>query len=201
MTAHIAQAYDTLVLNRPKIILALLLTTLIFFGYHTKDFKLDASADTLLLEEDVDLNIFRKINERYPSNELLIVTYTPNEDLFSDQALMPMIQLREELRRVSRVNTVFSILDAPLFDSSDADIQEMLKNMPSLEKPDVDRARAREELIKSPIYRDLIVSGDGKTTALLLEMTPNVQFEKNTITHGTHICSWFTRDFLQEVLQ
>jgi len=178
MTTHIAHIYDILVLKRPKLVLALLLSTLIFFGYHTRDFKLDASADTLLLEEDVDLNIFRKINERYPSNELLIVTYTPNEDLFSDQALKPMVQLREELKKVARVKAVFSILDAPLFNSSDADIQEMLKNMPSLGKPDVDRSRAREELVKSPIYRDLIVSGDGKTTALLLEMSSNVQFER-----------------------
>ncbi|MBH89878.1 MAG: hypothetical protein CMF71_06615 [Magnetovibrio sp.] len=178
MTTHIAKAYDILVLNCPKLVLALLLLILIFFGYHTKDFKLDASADTLLLEEDVDLSVFRKINERYPSNELLIVTYTPYEDLFTDQALKPMIQMRDELKKVARVSAVFSILDAPLFESSDADIQEMLKNMPSLEKPSVDRSRAREELVKSPIYRNLIISGDGKTTALLLEMAPNTQFER-----------------------
>ncbi|MBC8445287.1 MAG: hypothetical protein H8D75_01475, partial [Rhodospirillaceae bacterium] len=86
MTSRIAQAYDTLVLSNPKLVLFVLLSILVFFGYHTKDFRLDASADTLLLEEDVDLNVFRSINERYPSNELLIVTYTPIEDLFSDQA-------------------------------------------------------------------------------------------------------------------
>ena len=164
MTIRIAQVYDTLVLNRPKAVLVVLLSILVFFGYHTRNFKLDASADTLLLEEDVDLNVFRDINERYPSSELLIVTYTPDKDLFSDQALEPLSQLRQELKKVSSVNSVFSILDAPLFDSSDVDIQEMLKNMPSLEKTNIDRARAREELVNSPIYRDLIVSGDGKTT-------------------------------------
>jgi len=178
MTSRIAQAYDVLVLNSPKLVLAVLLSILVFFAYHTKDFKLDASADTLLLEEDVDLNVFRDINERYPSSDLLIVTYTPDEDLFSDQALEPMKQLREELKKVASVKAVFSILDAPLFDSSDADIQEMLKDMPSLEKPDVDRARAREELVNSPIYRNLIVSGDGNTTALLLEMAPNIQYDR-----------------------
>ena len=74
MITQIVQAYDTLVLNRPKSVLVVLLSILIFFGYHTRNFKLDASADTLLLEEDVDLNVFRDINERYPSSELLIVT-------------------------------------------------------------------------------------------------------------------------------
>ena len=178
MTSRIAQAYDTLVLSNPKLVLFVLLSILVFFGYHTKDFRLDASADTLLLEEDVDLNVFRSINERYPSNELLIVTYTPIEDLFSDQALKPLGQLRDELKKVASVNTVFTLLDAPLFDSTDTDIKEMLENMPSLEQPGIDRNRAREELTNSQIYRDLIVSADGRTTALLLEMAPNEQYDR-----------------------
>jgi hypothetical protein len=142
MTLRTQQAYDTLVLRKPKLVLALLLSVLVFFGYHTKDFKLDASADSLLLEDDVDLKVFRKIHERYTSNDLLIVTYTPDKDLFSDQALEPLGRLREELKKVTSVDTVFTILDAPLFNSSDADIQEMIKDMPSLEKPGIDRSIA-----------------------------------------------------------
>ncbi len=176
MTSRIVQAYDALVLRNPKLVLVVLLSILVFFGYHTKDFRLDASADTLLLEEDVDLDVFRKINERYPSSDLLIVTYTPDNDLFSDQALEPMKQLREELEKVASVNSVFTILDAPLFNSSDADLQEMINDMPSLEKPGVDRTRARDELLNSHIYRDLIVSADGRTTAILLEMVANEKF-------------------------
>ena len=79
MTSRIVQAYDTLVLHNPKLVLVVLLSFLVFFGYHTKDFKLDASADSLLLEDDVDLKVFRKIHERYPSSDLLIVTYTPTK--------------------------------------------------------------------------------------------------------------------------
>ena len=151
MTSRIVQAYDKLVLTNPKLVLVLLLSILVFFGYHTKDFKLDASADSLLLEDDADLKLFRKIHARYPSNDLLIVTYTPNEDLFSDQALEPLKQLREELKKVGSVDTVFTILDAPLFNSSDESIEEMIEDMPSLEKPGIDRAKAKDELINSPI--------------------------------------------------
>jgi uncharacterized protein len=178
MTSRIVQVYDTLVLQNPKIVLGVLLAILVFFGYHTKDFRLDASADTLLLEEDVDLNVFRKINERYPSASLLIVTYTPEKDLFSDAALEPLKQLRAELRKVTSVNTVFTILDAPLFNSSDEDLKELINNMPSLERPGIDRIRARNELVNSHIYRDLIVSADGRTTALLLELAANEQYDR-----------------------
>ena len=177
MTSRIVKAYDTL-LHNPKLVLIVLLSILVFFGYHARDFKLDASADSLLLEDDVDLKVFRSIHERYPSNDLLIVTYTPDENLFSDQALEPLKKLRGELKKVTSVDTVFTILDAPLFNSSDADIQDMVNNMPSLEKPGIDRSRAKEELINSPIYRDLIVSGDGRTAALLLSLVENEKFNR-----------------------
>ncbi|MDV7340644.1 MMPL family transporter [Terasakiella sp. A23] len=176
MTSRIAKAYDALVLNNPWIVLVLLLSLLAFFGYHTKDFKLDASADTLLLEDDADLKKFRQNRERYPGQELLLVTYTPNKDLFSDEALEPLKQLREDLKKVSIVDTVFTILDAPLFVSTDDDIEDLIRKSPSLEKPDVDRSRAREELLNSPVYKDLIVSSDGKTTAVLLTLVPNKSF-------------------------
>jgi predicted RND superfamily exporter protein len=178
MTSRIVQAYDTLVLHNPKLVLVVLLSFLVFFGYHTKDFKLDASADSLLLEDDVDLKVFRKIHERYPSSDLLIVTYTPDKDLFSDQALEPLKQLRGELEKVTSVDTVFTILDAPLFKSSDVSIQEMVDDMPSLEKPGIDRAKAKDELVNSPIYRDLIVSADGRTTALLLALVEDEHYNR-----------------------
>ena len=176
MTPRTVQAYDTLVLRNPRVVLAVLLSLLVFFGYHTKDFKLDASADSLLLEGDADLKEFRKIHGRYPSSDLLIVTYTPDDDLFSDKALNSLKELRQELKKVASVDTVFTILDAPLFKSSDAPIAELIDDLPSLEKPGIDRDQARDELQNSPIFRELIISADGGTTALLLGLTEDQQY-------------------------
>ncbi|HIO00339.1 MAG TPA: RND family transporter [Alphaproteobacteria bacterium] len=176
MASRTVQAYDTLVLHNPKSVLVVLLLILVFFGYHVKDFKLDASADSLLLEDDVDLKVFRKIHERYPSSDLLVVTYTPDKDLFSDQALESLKQLRGELKKVTSVDTVFTILDAPLLNISDVPFREMINDIPSLEKPGVDRGKAKDELLNSPIYRELIVSADGRTTALLLGLVEEEQY-------------------------
>jgi predicted RND superfamily exporter protein len=170
MTSVIAQAYDSAVLRHPKTVLAVLLAVLVFFGYYTKDFKLDASADSLLLEDDTDFLTLQKIQARYPSASLLIVTYTPDKDLFSDSSLEALKQLRGELQEVASVNTVFTILDAPLLKSSDQSFTEMIDDIPSLEKSGIDPSRAKEELVNSPIYRELIISADGETTALLLSL-------------------------------
>ena len=176
MTSRAVRAYDTLVLHNPKLVLAALLAVLVFFAYHTKDFRLDASADSLLLEDDADLKVFRKIHERYPSSDLLIVTYTPEKDLFSDEALESLRRLRGELRTVTGVDTVFTILDAPLFKNSDLPFSELIDDIPSLETPGIDRDKARDELLNSPIFSELIVSLDGGTTALLLGLVDNQRY-------------------------
>ena len=173
-----AQAFDDLVIHKPKLVLAVLLSILVFFGYHTKDFKLDASADSLLLEDDADLKLFRQINERYPSNDLLVVTYTPEQDIFSDQTIEALKKLRGELKKVSSVDSVFTILDAPLFKSSDAPFAILINDIPNLEKPGIDRAKAKAELINSPIYRELIISADGGTTALLLRLVEEKRYNR-----------------------
>jgi predicted RND superfamily exporter protein len=176
MTSRAVQAYDTLVLHNPKLVLAALLAILVFFAYHTKDFGLDASADSLLLEDDADLKVFREIHERYPSSDLLIVTYTPDKDLFSDEALESLGRLRAELRTVTGVDTVFTLLDAPLFKNSDVPFTELINDIPSLETPGIDRGKARDELLGSPIFSELIVSLDGQTTALLLGLVENQRY-------------------------
>ena len=177
MTSRTAQAYDSVVLGNPKAVLVVLLAILVFFAYHTKDFKLDASADSLLLEDDADLKLFREIHDRYPSSDLLIVTYRPNADLFSYDALTPLKQLRDELEKVTSVDSVFTILDAPLVKSSDIPLTEMINDVPNLEKGNVDRDKARDELLNSPVYRELIVSVDGRTTALLLSLVDDPHYK------------------------
>lgn len=176
MTSRTVQAYDTLVLHNPKIVLVLLLSILVFFGYQTQNFKLDASADSLLLEDDSDLTLFRKINERYPSSSLLVVTYSPKNKLFSAPSLAALKKLRDELTKVESVESVFTILDAPLFKNSELPFGELIKDIPTLNRSGIDREKAREELLNSPIFRELIVSADGRTTALLLRLGAELKF-------------------------
>jgi predicted RND superfamily exporter protein len=178
MISRFVHLYNNIVLNSPKLTLMLLLSILVFFSYHTKDFKLDASADSLMLEDDADLKLFQKIQDRYPTNDLLIVTYSPRKDLFSEQTLESIRKLSDELKEVASVNTVFSILDAPLFENSDKSITEIINDLPNLETPGIDIKKAKSEILNSPIYKQLIISKDGGTTALLLGLNNDQRYNK-----------------------
>jgi predicted RND superfamily exporter protein len=166
-----------LLLNHPGKALVVLFGVLAFFAYHTRDFKLDASADSLLVEDDPDLQLQRQITARYETDEFLIVTFTPDGILFEDEALARLTELRDELRGLDGVDSVMSILDVPLVASSDIPLMEMVGNVQTLESPTVERRRAIDELTNSPVFRNLIISHDKLTTAVLVNLEPDERFK------------------------
>ncbi|MEE9289229.1 MAG: MMPL family transporter [Bacteroidota bacterium] len=177
VTPRLSRTYERYVLGYPRAVLCVLFLVLAFFSYHSQDFQLDASADSLLLEDDADLKLFREVHERYPSNDRLFVTFTPEEDLFSDESMEGLKRLREELKAIPSVESIVTILDIPLLKSSDIPLTEMANNIQTLEEPTVDKSRAKEEILHSPVYRDLILSADGGTTALLLNLKENSHYK------------------------
>jgi len=149
-----------------------------FFAVQTKDFKLDASADSLLLEDDKDLILFRETTERYATKDFLFVTFTPDEDLFSKNSLDQITQLRNELRKLDPVESVSSLVDVPLVRQVKGSISDVAENSRTIEDGDVDIVKAKQELLNSPIYRELIISADGNTTAIQVNLKDQPAFRE-----------------------
>ena len=162
--------YDKFILAYPKTILLILLICIAALGYQARYLEIDASAETLLLEDDKDLAFTRKVNERYGSSDFLVLTYSPKIDLLADATLDVLRKLSADLLELERVESVDSILTVPLLESPPKPVKELLKNVPTLESPGIDKMLAREEFLNSPIYRDNLVSPDFKTTALLVNL-------------------------------
>ena len=171
---QITDIYDRYILGRPGLALLVLLAVFTFFAWHSRDFKLDASTDTLILESDKDLRILREVNKRYETQEFLVVTFTPDADLFSVSSLETILQLREDLKQIPGVASVFSLIDAPLVKIIGGKLSEVARNYRTLEDPSVDRDRAREELLASPIFLDLLISQNARTTALQVNLKNKV---------------------------
>ncbi|MBW2538586.1 MAG: RND family transporter [Deltaproteobacteria bacterium] len=166
--------YDKIILAYPKLVIVFFLAVVAFLGYHTKDFKLDASAETLVLENDEDLSYSRFINSRYGVHNFLVMTYAPKDDLFADKVLANLTRLQGELTQLPRVSSVLSILDVPLLESPPVPIKELAGNIQTLKSPTVDKKLAMIEFRESPLYQNLLVSPDLKITALLI----NLQIDK-----------------------
>lgn len=178
MLRIIAKYYDRLILGNPRIVLLALACLFVFFAWHARDFRLDASADSLLLEDDADLRRFRDLSERYQTREFLFLTYTPARGLFTDASLGTIGELKKRLLSVDFVDSIVSILDVPLVKQVEGSLGDVAENYRTLADSDVDRSRARRELVNSPIFSELVISLDGKTTALQINLKDNPGFSK-----------------------
>lgn len=176
MLEKLKTAYDATVLDHPRTLLLLLAIIAVAATWYSRDFELDASADSLTLEQDQDLEYFREINQRYATQEFLFVAVRPHGDLFSKQSLQHIAQLRNALTSIDGVSRVTSLLDVPLLKSPPVPLTQLTDNIRTLESADVDLEAAKNELRDSPIYRNLLVNPDLTTTALQVDLVRDQRY-------------------------
>ena len=171
-----AQFYQNTILKNPKSILVILIIALFSFGYYSKDFRLDASSETLLIEGDPDLKYLQEISKRYGSKEFLILTYTPNEEMISDSSINNLLSLKYKIQSLDWVHSVITLLDVPLLNSSDAPLQERLESFKTLKDENVDRERGFSEILSSPVFRNFVISEDGKTSGVIVNIKKKIYY-------------------------
>ena len=165
MLSHL---YQNTVLKNPKSIFILLLITLLSFGYFSKDFRLDASSDTLLIEGDPDLEYLKEITQRYGSKDFLVLTYTPNEGMVTESSINNLLSLKYKIQSLDWVHSVITLLDIPLLNNSEAPLQERLESFKTLKDENVDTERGFKEILNSPVFRNFVISEDGKTSGVIV---------------------------------
>ena len=172
-----ARLYQNFVLKKPKVVFVLLLVTILSFGYYSKDFRLDASSETLLIEGDPDLAYLEEVSDRYGSKDFLILTFTPNEGMVTDTSINNLLSLKYKIQSLNWVHSVITLLDIPLLNNSDASIQERLEGYKTLKDEDVDRNRGFNEILSSPVFRNYVISEDGKTSGIIVNIKENKELE------------------------
>ena len=164
-------------LSFPKLIIILISIIVLFSLYFSKDFKLDASADTLLLENDPDLKYLREVNKRYGSEEFFILTYEPKTTI-DLKSILELEQFVKKINQLEWVSKTISIINAPLLQSSDEPLMDRIKNLKYITNPDIKFEVALNELTHSPVYKDLIISADSKTFGIVVYLKDNQEYLK-----------------------
>jgi predicted RND superfamily exporter protein len=162
-------------LERPKLILVTLILIFSFSVYNAKNFQLDASADSLLLENDPDLNYLRSVNERYSSEEFFVITYSPKKKI-NEESLKELKKFVDEINNKKWVSKSISVLNAPLFESSDLPLIEKIKNIQYIVTPGIEINRALNELKNSPVYKKLIINEDATTFGIVVYIKDNKEY-------------------------
>ncbi|MFA9239144.1 MAG: RND family transporter [Candidatus Paceibacteria bacterium] len=166
----IKKIYDTFILKYPLTVLIVLSIFVSVLAYYSTKVEVDASAETLLLDDDKDLKFFREVNKRYNNLNFLIVTFTPNNDLLSNESLDTIKNLSKEFLTVENIENVDSILTVPLLQSPVRPISDLVAGVDSMETKEFDKELVKNEFLTSPLYKNALVSDDFKTTALILNI-------------------------------
>ena len=163
-----AYIYKKLVIDFSKFTIGILSIIIVYSFFQAKNFSLDASSDALLLEGDKDLKYLREINERYGSKEFLVLTYAPVSSFSEKETILNLQLFKSKIEKLTWVESVITVIDVPLLKSTDEGLMERLKNYKTLAYPEIDRKRGFEEIINSPIYKDYVISEDGKTSGIVV---------------------------------
>ncbi len=169
--------YSNFILKFPKIILFVFLLLTALFGYFATKLSIDASASTLLLNNDKDLAFTRKMSERYYMPDSLVVTYSPKDKLLSKNSLDTLRSLSGDLLKLNQITSVVSILNVPLLQSPPKPVKDLLEKIPTLSDKGVNKKFAKKEFLNSPFYKNNLVSSDFKTTALLLYLKDDIKYK------------------------
>ena len=169
----LANFYQKNIIEKPKLIFALLILCLIGFGYNSKNFRLDASSETLLLEGDPDLKYLNEITERYGTREFLILTHTPKEKMISSNSINNLKNLKSKIENLDWVHSVVTILDIPLLNNSDSSLVESIQNFSTLKTEGIDKELGFKEILNSPVFKNFVISEDGKTSGIIVYLKSN----------------------------
>ena len=164
---------DTILGKKRNLFLICLLFLLLFFGYQSLNLKLDASSDTLILENDKDLIASREVSDTYSSNEFLIITLSDADGIVTTKNIEFIKTLDQKIKQFEWVVSTQSILDAPLLTINNQSLSDLANEIKTLKDTGINIIDAEEELKKSPIFRELVISEDGSTSAILINLREN----------------------------
>ena len=175
----LANFYQKNIIEKPKLVISILLLILITAFYFSKEFRLDASSETLLLEDDQDLKYLNEINDRYGAKEFLVLTYSPLGKMNSEETIKNLSLLKNDLKNLNWVHNVITLLDIPLLETTNESLVKRIQNFKTLESDDIDKERGFNEILNSPVFRNFVISEDGTTSGIIVYIKPNKEITKN----------------------
>lgn len=165
--------YLKFIISSSKLVIFGLLVVLAISSNGINNFKLDASSDALVIEGDASLKKFREAEKEFGGSDFLIVVIEPHDEIFSNTTIEKIKSLELEIENIKGIESVLSLVDAPVFFQPKVPLSEVSDNLKDLDDPIIDLGLAKDEFLNNPIYRDLIISADGKTTAMQVNLLSN----------------------------
>ena len=168
--------YQKIILKYPLTVLTLLIISILSFGTYATKLEIDASAETLLLDDDKDLAFTRTITKRFETSDFLILAYKPKQALLSKESLQTLAHISDDLEKLPSVESVDSLINVPLFFSPIREMDDLINETRTLENSDINLSLAKQEFLTSPLYKDRLVNKDFTISSILIHLYDNPEY-------------------------
>ena len=168
--------YQKLILKYPLSVLVILISSILIFSMNVAKLEIDASAETLLLNDDKDLAFSRTVAKRFQTNDVLILAYKPKHDLLSPESLQTLTHISDALEKLPKVESVDSLINAPLFFSPIRDMDDLINETRTLKNADINLSLVKQEFLTSPLYKDRLVNKDFTISSILIHLYQNPEY-------------------------
>ena len=170
--------YLGFLLKYPKMILSFITIFVVLMSIFAFKLEIDASAETLLLDGDKDLAFTREISKDFEAPNFLVVVYSVKDELLSAKNINNIKQISQEIQQIDVVESINSIINVPLLQSPIRPLEDLIKNIPTLESTGIDKELVKYEFLNSPIYKQNLVSDDFKTTVISVNLKRDENYFK-----------------------
>ncbi|UPT76931.1 MMPL family transporter [Sulfurovum sp. XGS-02] len=168
--------YQKLILKYPFWVLTILISSILIFGINIQKLEIDASAETLLLNDDKDLAFSRTVAKRFQTNDLLILAYKPKQDLLSPESLQTLTRITNDLEQLPRVESVDSLINVPLFFSPIREMDDLINETRTLKSDDINLSMVKHEFLTSPLYKDSLVNKDFTISSIIIHLYQDPEY-------------------------
>ena len=145
------------------------------------NFRFDASSETLILDNDVDYQIYEQTNDDFGSSDFLILAIQSSNEIFTLDNLQNLQNLRDKIQVIEGVDSVVSVFDAPILEQPKLSLIKSASNDKYLLEDELNLPLAKQELIDSPIFSELVISKDGKTLAFQINLDGKDNYDQTVI--------------------
>lgn len=153
----------------PLAIVLVIATLSAVLGWHSRQFEINAAAETLISDDNRDYLESSKATQRFAPEEFLLVVYKPRtHPLFSEQSFHDIRELTRELQALERVETVRSILNVPLLSEMDGLSSNIDPSNYVQQNLNLSAEKLAGIFRDHPIYEGLIVDKEQTASAIQL---------------------------------
>ncbi len=180
--------------NKFKIIFSLIAVFFLFiFSFYSKDFRIDASSDTLVAQTDKDFLYFNYYNTIFPSKNYLILAIKSNH-IIDDKLINHINDLSDKIIKLKGVDNIFNINKAPILFLNNSSLTDLSsQNIETINNSNFELNEVLEEFSINPIYKNQIININKNITSIIIYLTKNASLEetKNNLNNSNYKNQYF----------